>query len=73
MILKTFKEKDFHIYSFQIDLVEDNIQQRQLIKTFFFSFLEEIEISQKFVDNLVIQTNRIFNTNELNMPLLIIV
>ncbi len=54
-------------------LVVENVRQRQVIGAFFFCSPEQIEMARRFVSSFVIQTDATFNTNELNMPLSILV
>ena len=71
--LDTLEGKGFHICCLKKYLIEDNVRQRQVIEAFLFCFLEQIKIGQRFVSHFVIQTDATFNTNELNMPLSILV
>ena len=71
--LDTLESKSFHIRCLKKYLVKRNVRQHQVIEVFFFCSPEQIEMAQRFVSSFVIQTNAIFNTNELNMPLSILV
>ena len=71
--LDTLESKGFHIQCLKKYLVVGNVQQRQVIEAFFFCSPEQIEMAQRFVSSFEIQTDATFNTNELNMPLSILV
>ena len=71
--LDTLEGKGFHIRCLKKYLVEDNVRQRQVIEVFLFCSPEQIEMGRRFVSNFVVQTDATFNTNELNMPLSILV
>ncbi len=71
--LDTWESKGFHIRCLKWYLVEGNVQQRQVIETFFFCSPEQIEMARRFVSSFVIQIYVTFNTNEINMPLSILV
>lgn len=73
MTLDTLESKSFHIRCLKKYLVEENVRQRQVIEAFLFCSPEQIEMGRIFVSNFVVQTDARFNTNELNMPLSILV
>ncbi len=66
------KAKGFHLRCLKKYLVENNIQERQVIETFLFCLHEQIEMASQVVSGFLIQTDAIFNINELNMPLSIL-
>ncbi len=69
----TLKSKGFHIRCIKKYLVEGNVRQRRIIGVFFFCSPEQIEMALRFASSFVIQKNATYNTNELNMPLSILV
>lgn len=71
--LDTLESKGFHIRCLNKYLVEDNVRKRQVIEAFFFCSPEQVEMGRRFVSSFVVQTDSTFNTNELNMPLSILV
>lgn len=73
MTLDTLEGKGFHIRCLKKYLVDDNIQRRQVVEAFLFCSPKQIEMRRRFVSSIVVQTNATFNTNELNMPLSILV
>lgn len=52
--------------------VEGNVRQKQVIEVFFFCSPEQVSKTRRFVGGFVMQTDATFNTNELNMPLSIL-
>ena len=70
--LDTLESKRFHLRCLKKYLVENNIQERQVIEAFLFCLPEHIEMARRFLSGFLIQTDATFNTNELNMPLSIL-
>lgn len=70
--LDTLEAKGFHLLCLKKYLVENNIRERQVIEAILFCSSEKIEMARRFVSGFLIQTDATFNTNELNMPLSIL-
>lgn len=70
--LDTLEGKGFHLRCLKKYLVENNVRERQVIEAFLFCSPEQIEMARRFVSGFLIQTDATFNTNELNMPLSIL-
>lgn len=71
--LDTLDGKGFHLRCLKKYLVEENVRQRQVIEAFLFCSPKQIQMAQRFDSGFDIQTDATFNTNELNMPLSILV
>ena len=70
--LDTLESKGFHLRCLKKYLVKNNIRERQVIEAFLFCSPEQIEMARRILSGFLIQTDATFNTNELNMPLSIL-
>lgn len=70
--MDTLEAKGFHVRCHKKYHLEENVRQKQVIEAFFFCSLEQISMIRRFVSGFVMQTEATFNTNELNIPLSIL-
>lgn len=68
--LGTLKTEGFHARCMEKYLVENNRPKR---RHFFFCNEEQIRLARRFVSGYLIETDATFNTNQLNLPLSILV
>lgn len=54
-------------------LVEKNLPKRRVVEHFFFCNEEQIRLARRFVSGFLLETDATFNTNQLNLPLSILV
>ncbi len=71
--LGTLKTEGFHIRCMEKNLVENNLPKQMVIQNFFFYNEDQINRSRWFVSRFLIETDATFNTNQLNLPLYILV
>ena len=67
------EDRGFHVLTKEVYLVEQNERRRRVIEMFFFCSPEQIAMGRRFVSSFVMQTDATFNTNELNLPLSVLI
>lgn len=67
--LGTLKTEGFHVRCMEKYLVQNNRPKRRVVEHFFFCNEEQIRLARRFVSRYLIETDAIFNINQLNLPL----
>ena len=67
------EEEGFHVRTLEKYLVENNTPRRRVVEHFFFCNAEQIRLTRRFVSGFLIETDATFNTNQLNLPLSVLV
>ena len=65
--------KGFHVRFSEKYQVEGDIRSRRIVEHFFLGNTEQIRLARRFVSSFMIQTDATFNTNQLNLPLSVLV
>jgi MULE transposase domain len=73
LILQTLKEEGVHPWFCTEYVVKDGIRTRCVIKDLFWQSAEQIRITRQFVSGFMYKTDATFNTNNLRLPLSVIV
>ena len=71
--LDTLEEEGFHLRVHKKWIYADNVRQHQVLEHFLFCSPEQIYMARRFVSSFCLQTDATFNTNELNMPLSVLI
>lgn len=65
--------KGFHVRFSEKYQIEGDIRSRRIVEHFFFCNTEQIRMTWRFVSSFMIQTDVTHNTNQLNLPLSVLV
>ena len=71
--LGSLEREGFHMRTLEKYMVENNAPQRRIVEHFFFCNAEQIRLARRFFSGFLIETDATFNTNQLNLPLSVLV